>query len=318
MGRKRSVSKKTYNRTVPRKAAPRRRNSRWVALIFVILLIAGVVGTLVFQGGEGTSKVKPISTLHTDDFHSLMFSPDNPEVVYFGHHDGIMRSDDGGRTWRPQVSRTGFDAMSLVPSRNDSKVSYLAGHEILQVSRDGGVTWSPMKNNLPGSDIHAFSTSLENTQRFYAYIYGNGVFRSDDGGLTWEKISSQLSDIMAIATSGGNPETLFAGTYRSGAFRSTDGGKTWVVMKGLAGGIMSIAVDTKAPKTVYAGGNTGLYKSTDGGDSWTQLDFPGNNIAALAISPTQPGLLLVINVVGGTSPKGDVYRSEDGGITWVR
>lgn len=318
MGRKRAASGKTHPGAVQRKSLPRRSNSRWITLVFAILLVVGVVGTLVFQGGgEGTGRSRPISVLRTEDYHSLVFSPNDPNIVFFGHHDGIMSSDDDGKTWQQLVSRPNFDAMSLAFSYNNSQLMYLAGHDIFQVSRDGGVTWSPMQNNLPGTDIHGFTVSPEDPQRLFAYVYGAGFLRSSNVGLTWEKLSTQLpSDIMALAASGGNPETLYAGSMAKGLFRSTDGGQNWASVKGLgSGGIMAIAVDPRMPKTVYAGGEVGLYKSTDGGDSWTKLDFPGRNIAALAISPAQPGLLLVINVAGG---KGEVYRSEDGGMTWGR
>lgn len=317
MARKRAASRRIHPKAVPQKNVARRQNSRWVALLFAILLVVGVVGTLVFQGQEGTGGAKPISVLRTEDFHSLAFSPDDPNVVFFGHHDGILRSSDGGRTWQPLVNRTNFDAMSLAIAHNDSRLMYLAGHDIFQVSRDGGITWSRMNNTLPGTDIHGFTVSPEAPQRFFAYVFGHGFFRSRDGGLTWEKMSTQLpSDIMAVAASGGDPGTLFAGSMESGAFRSTDGGKTWVAVTGLgAGGVMAIAIDTEDPDTVYAGGTTGLYKSTDGGDSWLKLNSPGKSIVALAISPAQPGLLLVINVA---RERGDVYRSEDGGMTWIR
>ena len=315
MGRKQATSRKTYPRAVQQKSVARRRNSRWFFWGIAILLVIGPVAVMIFQGGDGAGRPQPIALLRTADYHSLMFGADNPDIVFFGHHDGIMRSDDGGKTWRQLVNRTNFDAMSLAISHNNSQLMYLAGHDIFQVSRDGGITWTPMQKTLPGTDIHAFTVSPEDPQRLFVFVYGDGFLRSSDGGLTWEKISSQLpSDIMAIATSGGNPEPLYAARMGKGLFPSTNGGQNWIPAKGLSsGGIMAIFVDPKTPKTVYAGGEAGLYKSTDGGDSWIKLDFPGRSIAALAVSPARSGRLMVINVAGG---KGEVYRSEDGGVTW--
>lgn len=300
------------------------RRSRWpfVAGVAVVLaLAAAVAGYLVSRGqaGEGAD-VGAISVLRTSDFHSLAFSPDDPNVVIFGHHNGVMRSDDGGRTWRSLVERRNFDAMGLAVSRANPRQVYLAGHDVFQVSADGGATWQPLAHDLPGTDIHGFAMSPDDPGPLYAFVVGHGAFHTGDGGRTWQRLGGQLpSDVMALAASGGSPETLYAGSMQSGVLKSADGGQSW--SRAGAGmhsrNVMALAVDPVNRQTVYAGVEGGLYKSTDGGETWTKLPYPGDNAVALAVNPSQPHVLLAIAVRSTAAGRhGLVYRSEDSGMTW--
>ncbi|MBI2850560.1 MAG: hypothetical protein HYX80_05895 [Chloroflexi bacterium] len=317
MAPRRRASRKTRSAAGHRKGATHGRRFSKLLLGITLLLIGGiVVVTLVFQGREGTGGPRPLAVLRTADYHSLAFSPENPLVVFFGHHDGIMRSDDGGKTWRRLIEQRNFDAMAVVVDHRDSRLVYLAGHDVFEVSQDGGLTWRPVQHDLPGTDIHGLAVSPED--RLFAFVVGYGLFSSSDAGLTWVRLSAQLPrDVMAVAAGRGSPETLYVASIGQGVLKSGDGGQTWVQAGGGlgSGAVRAMALDPGAPNTVYAGGTSGLYKSADSGDFWTKLAFPGNNIVSLAISPAQPGLLLAINIVKG---EGQVYRSEDGGLTWGR
>lgn len=289
---------------------------RWLALL-VAVAVTGVAVLLMLWPGRLDGRGHAIAVLTTSDFHALAFSPTDPNVVFFGHHNGVMRSDDGGRTWRPLVQRPNFDAMGLAVSRSDPRQIYLAGHDVFQVSRDGGASWQPLSHNLPGTDIHGFAMRPDNPSHLYAFVVGHGLFTSVDGGRSWSKLSDRLpGDVMALAVAGGTPEILYAGGMRSGVLRSTDGGRSWEPLPGSPRGVMALVVDPAAPQTVYAGADGGLYKSTDGGGTWRKLPFPGANAVALAVSPGNPQVILAVEFV--RSGEGRVYRSEDGGVTWGR
>jgi photosystem II stability/assembly factor-like uncharacterized protein len=120
-------------RTLPRTA---------LALGFLLLILV-VIG-IIFFSRAGRSSAPRVGVLETSDFHALAFSPENPNVVFFGHHNGIMRSDDGSRSWTPLVERQNFDAMGLAVSRTNARQVYLAGHNVFQVSIDGGASWQPV------------------------------------------------------------------------------------------------------------------------------------------------------------------------------
>lgn len=318
-----SITQPKRNRSVPispvrarpaGKRASRKKPWFLLALASMLLAAAGILA-LYLVLWRGTDTGQGIALLRTEDFHALAFSPDNPDVVFFGHHNGVMRSDDGGRTWQRLVERRNFDAMGLAVNPAKPSQVYLAGHLILQVSNDGGTSWQPVPHNLPDSDIHGFAMSPDDPGRLYAFVVRYGLFTSADGGSRWEKLSDRLpEDVMALAAS--TSGVLFAGSMERGVWKSTDSGKTWTSSSaGFGGaGVTSLAVAPTAPETIYSGTNTGLYRSDDGGRNWRQQPFPGRFPVALAISPSNPLVILTVDFV--RRGEGRVYRSEDGGVTW--
>lgn len=289
--------------------------ARPILIVGFLLVLVALVAVGISLRRAGSTTGGAIATLRTGDFHALAFSPSNPNTVFFGHHNGIMRSDDGGRTWTSLVDRPNFDAMSLAVSRASGGPIYLAGHDVFQISTDGGKTWQPVEHNLPGTDIHGFAMGTDDSNRLYALVAGQGGFQSGDGGRTWQPLGGLPGDVMALAAAGGDPETLYAGSMSAGVLRSMDGGRGWAPATNGFGarGVYALAIDPSARQTIYAGGDGGLYKSVDGGASWSKLPFPGDNAVALTVSPAQPNVILAISVRG---QQGLVYRSEDGGQSW--
>jgi len=274
-----------------------------------------IAGFTLRSGGSSHNSATSLAVLHTPDYHSLAFSPADPNVVFFGHHNGVMRSDDGGQSFHPLVTRTNFDAMNMAVSPTNAQQVYLAGHNVFQVSSDGGASWHPMTTNLPGTDIHGFTMSPDDPTHLTAFVVGYGTFASADSGRTWQRLAGRVpSDVMSLTSAGGTPETLYAASMGSGILRSTDGGATFVPVAATIGKLVyTLAVDPTSRTTVYAGVEGGLYKSMDGGTNWSKLPYPGANAAVVAVSRAQPNRLLAISV----SDKGGVVaRSDDGGMTW--
>ncbi|HXI16954.1 MAG TPA: YCF48-related protein [Chloroflexota bacterium] len=258
----------------------------------------------------------PLSVLRTADFHALAFSPENSDTVFFGHHNGVMRSADGGKTWGAVADRRGFDAMGMAVSRANPNQIFIAGHDVFQVSADGGTTWQPVQHNLPGTDIHGFAMSPDDPNRLYAFVNGMGAFASADAGQAWRRLGQTPADVMGLTAAGGSPETVFVASMGAGILRSADGGDTW---QPAAGGsprrALALAADPSNRQTLYAGNEDGLYKTTGGGANWTRLPFPARNAVAIAVSPSQPGSVLAISQ-NTQARTGEVFRSDDGGQSW--
>ena len=314
----------TREHTTSRKRAHRGQRPRTPWLISGLVGLFGLIalGWFLLRPGTGAQGDGAIATLQTLDQHALLFSPTDANVVFFGHHNGVMRSDDGGRTWRPLVDRRGFDAMQLASAGpGNPRRIYLAGHDVFQASDDGGATWRPVEHNLPGTDIHQFALNPNDASRLTAVVVGFGAFRSGDGGRTWTRLASQPpDDVTALASAGGSPETLYVGTARSGVLRSSDEGQSWTSVSGAASSdatfrsVLALAVDPSDRRVLYAGTENGLAKSTDGGSNWIALPYPGDNALAVAVNPTQPNVVLAV----ASTPRhqGLVYRSDDAGQSW--
>lgn len=315
----RATKRPAARRSWGERASSRSRMARGVAgrwWVVGALAVATLVGLILFFASPRSSTNAALATLQTGDFHALAFDPLDARIAFFGHHNGVLRTEDGGRTWRPLVERPNFDAMSLGISGADAQRLYLGGHDVLQVSRDGGATWQPVSHSLPGTDIHGFAVSPEDPDRLYALVVGHGAFRSADGGRTWESLGNSLpGDVTALASASGTPELLYASSGRLGVLRSDDGGRSWSRTSTVPGsrGVLSLAVDPAARQTIYAGTEEGLSKSTDGGRSWSALSLPARNVMAIAVSPSEPNVLLTVAV---ENRRGLVFRSDDGGRSW--
>jgi photosystem II stability/assembly factor-like uncharacterized protein len=203
---------------------------------------------------------------------ALAVSDSDPNVIYAGtgeacirsnvsHGDGVYRSDDGGRTWRN---------VGLAPTRH---ISGLAIHptnpDVVYVAALG----------------RAWGTNPE-----------RGIYRSRDGGQTWDLVlhKSDRAGAAALSMDIKNPRVLYAAIWQGRRY----------------------------PYAAHSGGeDSGLYRSLDGGDTWTDLSrnkgFPKGpkmlGRMGVAASPAQPGRVWALVE---EAEQGGVYRSDDYGETW--
>ncbi|MDW8214276.1 MAG: hypothetical protein RMJ55_12020 [Roseiflexaceae bacterium] len=153
---------------------------------------------------------------------------------------------------------------------------------------------------------------------------GDGVYKSEDGGVTWRIAGSGLSP-RSLVVDPATPTTLYAGEYSRlysregelrdewrGVLKSEDGGATWRVMNNGLGErpeVDALALDPMNSQIVYAGTRRGIYRSDDGGANWRLIE-PTGLVSTLVIDPMSPTTLYA-----GGSWRG-VLKSEDGGATW--
>jgi photosystem II stability/assembly factor-like uncharacterized protein len=219
-----------------------------------------------------------------------------------------------------------------------------------------GVTYSPVFDGQGSYSIGCVTLDPSNPSTVWvgsgennnqrAVSYGDGVYKSDDGGKTWKnmglKNSEHISEVIVHPT---NPNIVYVGAYGPvwseggdrGVYKSIDGGATWTCVKSVSSytGCNDLVMDPRNPDVLYAafhqrmrkvftyiggGPESAVYKSTDGGATWKKLEggLPGGDVGriGLAISPVNPDVLYT--VVEAKEDKGGIYRSVDKGASWEK
>jgi photosystem II stability/assembly factor-like uncharacterized protein len=288
--------------------------------------------------------------------------PSQPNVFYMGQvNGGVWKSDDYGRTWNPifdDQPTQSIGAIAVAPS--DPNIVYVASGEGLQrpdlsvgdgiyKSTDAGKTWTHL-GLRDGQQIPALAVDPRDPNRLFAAVLGHpygpneerGVFRSTDGGQTWQKILYKDQDTGAsdIEIDPSAPNVLYACLWRGrqgpwedqnayggaggGIYKSTDSGDTW---KQLAGGLPQdlmqayVAIAPSNPQRLYSSlattHETHIYRSDDAGAHWTQittdgrpaLRIGGGDLAVPRVDPKNPDVVYTASIV--------CWRSTDGGKTWT-
>lgn len=316
---RRAIARQTRQR--PRFNRHPTSSRRYLLGAAAVLLAAGV-GWLVLQRAQATGtppaggRFQQLGTVQAADYHSLAFSPTDPNVLFFGHHNGIMQSADGGRTWRAAVDRPNFDAMVLGVSPASPDVLWMAGHNVFYQSRDGGKDWAEVRSNLPGLDLHAFAVSASDSNLLYAFAVGYGLFRSADGGETWEPLGAGAPRVPFALATGGTAGTLYVGTEQGVAI-SRDRGQTFTSPVRVGGAPVTALAAAPNGQLIYAGTPQGLYRSADGGQSWIKTGYSGD-VAALALQPIDPERVVLVDtkgrVFGGNSPVSGGREGKDAAV----
>ncbi len=292
-------------------APPRRRGRRFGSLVWLGLavLAAGAAFWLAKEqatdGGEAIEA--PARGLpHTPDYHSLLVDAEDPRRLLLGTHVGVYESRDGGVRWR-FAGLEGQDAMHF--AREEDGTVWVAGHNVLAKSEDGGATWEDSRpTGLPGLDIHGFATSPEREALVYAAVAGEGLYRSFDGGRTFERISRQVGPaVMALAvTSDG---AVFAADSERGVVVNARGdGREWSPSLDMPS--LGLASNGLAPpkRRLLAAGRA-VQLTADGRD-WSRVLSVQEQAGPVAFAPSNPEIAYVV----GFDRK--LYRSEDGGKSW--
>jgi photosystem II stability/assembly factor-like uncharacterized protein len=289
-------------------------------------------------------------------------SASRPLEYYFGATGGgVFKTSDGGQTWQPiadKFLRTSSPGALAVAASNPDIVYVGMGEACLRgnviqgdgiyKTLDGGKTWTHVgleKTAViaevlvhPGNPDVVYAAALGNP---YGTSPDRGVYRTKDGGTTWERVlfKSEKAGAIDLVLDPGRPDVLYAAVWEvsrtphslssggpdSGIWKSEDGGTTWKDVTratGLPGGLLGrigVAVSPADGNRVWAlieaaGNAGGLYLSDDGGASWTQVNkerrfrqraFYYTHVYA---DPKAKDTVYVLNV--------GFHRSTDAGKTW--
>jgi photosystem II stability/assembly factor-like uncharacterized protein len=245
-----------------------------------------------------------------------------------------------------------------VPSGSENTVYAAAASGGIFKSFDRGNTWFPIFDGQTAIAVGDIAISPSDTNVIYAgtgepnagggsLAYdGSGIFKSADGGQTWQNLGlTESGSTGRIALDPSNPALifvavmgkLFANNPERGIFRSTDGGNSWqkvLFVSDSTGGI-DVVLNPSNPNIIYAslwerirrpnrrvygGPTSAIYKSTDGGTTWNKLvnGLPVQQLGriSLALSAGNPAIIYA-SIVGKNEQLIDVYKSTDSGDHWV-
>ncbi|MBI3133367.1 MAG: glycosyl hydrolase [Bacteroidetes bacterium] len=245
----------------------------------------------------------------------IAVNPDNPSEYYLAvASGGVWKTTNHGNTYSPIFDHQGSYSI-------------------------GCITIDP--NNT--STIWV-GTGENNNQRSVAY--GDGVYRSDDGGSTWQNMGLKSSEhISKIIVDPRNSDVVYVAAYgplwaaggERGTYKTTDGGKTWKQIHFISenSGTADLVMDPKNPDILYesvhqrrrhvftyigGGDESGVFKTTDGGTTWTQLKngLPSSNLGrvGLAVSPADPNYVYAI--CEAENGQQGFYRSTNKGASFEK
>jgi photosystem II stability/assembly factor-like uncharacterized protein len=305
---------------------------------------AGESWTNITDGQLKTSSVGAIAVAHSD-----------PNVIYVGmgendargvaisFGDGVYKSSDAGRTWK-HIGLDQTRAISRIrvhPGNPD--VVYVAAQGAtfgaakdrgVYRSKDGGVTWTNILFVNETSGPADLAMDPVNPRILYAAFWdhlrkpwevrsggpGSGIYKSVDGGDTWQKINEGLPALMGkigIDVSAANSDRLFAiveADPKGGLYRSDDAGKTWTLqndtdwaLKTRSWYYMKVFADPKNPDVVWVL-NADVSKSIDGGKTFSKVVVPHGDNHDLWINPGDSDNLIEAND-GGANVTFDSGRS---------
>ena len=208
-------------------------------------ILYAAVGSNVFVTADGganwSQQAQDVSEY--GGFEQIRVAPGNGKVLYgVAVIEGVFRSDDGGQNWLavneglPKDSNGSLNAQSLAVDPTDANVVYLGtgwrpfnGNGVYK-STDGGAKWAPANRGMIDYSITALAVDPANPQIVYAGGFEGELFKSTDGGTTWNELTASLpaqTSLLDIVIDPARTETVYLLCDRAGVMVSYDGGTRW-------------------------------------------------------------------------------------------
>ncbi len=259
---------------------------------------------------------------------------------------GVWFSPDSGAHWRRSRMKLPFDAepgeiqiRALAVSPHNPH-HLLAGSEAgLYRSEDNGANWDHIDSPMDGTQIWSAAWHPGNPDVLYAGTKPPAVFRSIDGGKTWEKLPIPIAPkclagapkVTNIIVDPRDHQTMWVGVEIDGVYRSRDGGDHWTHLpalgdKELNQDIHGLALSPGSKTTkLLVTTPDGIWTSTNEGESWSLHGFPRfaerdtiSYCRGVALKPDNPDVIFVGNGDFIPGKRGAIQRTTDGGQTWTR
>ena len=232
---------------------------------------------------------------------------------------GVDKFDNIDGHWSPGIGR--IDRMAVDPT--DSRIMYIgAPSGGLWKTYDRGETWTPLTDNLPSMGVSGLAINPQNPQEIYissgdgdgGYTYTSGVFKSTDGGETWDITGFEVDlttrqNSKDLVINPDNPDVLFVSTS-IGLYKTVDAGDNWYMVA--EGAFDDICFKPGDPQTVYASQFTAIHVSRDGGETFEKNEVEVSGRVLIGVTPADPEIVYLVAGQKGT------FKSTDSGATFTK
>ncbi|MEL7221209.1 MAG: hypothetical protein AAGJ93_07820, partial [Bacteroidota bacterium] len=315
---------------------------------------------------EPVTTIDPATT-RPDDDHFLQRAWPDGEISYRTYTQGLKKAkqqalekgtvagfDQEWRTAGPANIGARINTVAVHPENDNIMFAGFSRGGVWRTT-NGGQSWSPVFDDQLFLSIGDITFDPSNPNTIYvgtgdpnisaSFMIGDGIYRSTDGGDTWENIGlGDLNIITQIRVHPTDPNTIYAAAMgvpferddERGLYRTTDGGASWqqILFVSNQSGIIDMVMDHTDPSVLYvsawdrirnnqestvSGPNAKIFKTNNGGDDWQQLTngLPDDEQGriGLAIAPTNAQHLYAC-YVGTNSRLYEIFESLDGGASW--
>ncbi len=272
------------------------------------------------------------------DILSLVFNPDNQQVMYMGTlSSGLFKTTDGAETWE-KLNFPPTKTYGVAIDRSNTSLVYASGvfgdAGKIYRSGDAGKNWEEIYTEpAAGTFITVLGSHPEVPSTLYAGTSTGVIIKSTDSGQTWKNIFVATAPIKDIVFYPGLPATVTFLVLNKGTVMTSDGGNTWndysngttmsqaPTQNGQAtnvpavspSSLLTIVADPSQGGSLYAGAMNGLFHSGDYGKSWQALPIIESSrkfpVRSLAVNPKNSAE--IVYTAGKV-----FYKSTDRGMTW--
>jgi len=247
---------------------------------------------------------------------SATFDPRDPDVFYVACLSGVLRTLDGGKSWRLVTGWNETEPKSIAVDPHEPDTVYTGLPDGIVVSTDRGQTWQRRESGLPERGKYTQVVQVDRAKRGRVFIgCETGIYLTEDGAKSWRRVLETVDTVNDIQQSPHNAKVWIAVTQSAGALHSKDGGRSWTRIPGVPAekALYNVSFGSRSSQRIaIASWTYGLLMSEDGGATWNARNDglpPGGHVWRTAIDPDTGFVYAAVFGQG-------LYSSADSGRTW--